>query len=66
MLTVCPSDYVYNSYTETCFKRITVAKNWDDAKQHCELDGEYLATFATLEAAQYFTTLIQTAEGKLC
>ena len=42
---------------------VKITKNWNDAKTHCEDEGEYFATLETLESAKWFTDTIHANTG---
>ena len=42
---------------------VKINKNWTDAKTYCEDEGEYLATFETLESAKWFTDAVKANSG---
>ena len=60
----CPTEYIFNPHSRTCFRRVHILTNWADAKGYCERDGEYLATFKTLESAKWFSGTILANEGE--
>ena len=49
----CTDPYIYNPHSDTCFRLIDSNKNWNDAKNYCESQGEYLVTFSTAAASQW-------------
>lgn len=59
----CTEDYEYNPFSNTCFRIITIQKVWENAKEFCEADGEYLATFHSLESFSWFLNLRKTNPG---
>ena len=65
---VCPSPYVYNPLSETCFRRMEGYASWNDANNTCRGAGEYLVTFATAAASQWLraevTNLAQVNSGR--
>ena len=42
---------------------VAIKKNWTDSKTYCEEQGEYLATFETLESARWITDTINVTAG---
>ena len=40
-----------------------IEKNWYDAKTYCEDDGEYIATFETLESINWLIHTIHATPG---
>ena len=42
---------------------VNITKNWNDAKVHCEEEGEYFATFESLESARWLTETILANPG---
>ncbi|XP_067949847.1 uncharacterized protein [Watersipora subatra] len=55
----CPAPYTYNPISETCFRLIETALNWDNADAYCRANGEYLATFTTTEASEWLRAKIE-------
>ena len=51
--TTCPGNYSYNPYSNTCLRAVDKRLSWQQAKEYCEHDGEYLATFETLESVYW-------------
>ncbi|KAF6035512.1 hypothetical protein EB796_006181 [Bugula neritina] len=49
----CPSGYIYNPHSSTCYKIVTLSKKWDDAKAYCEGNGDRLAVFDSLESISW-------------
>ncbi|XP_067934656.1 perlucin-like [Watersipora subatra] len=47
----CPPTYIRNPHSNTCMRMIFLMKTWKDAKYFCEVNGEHLATFDTLESS---------------
>ena len=50
---VCPSPYVYNPHSDTCFRLMNDTATWDDANNTCRGAGKYLVTFAAAAASQW-------------
>ena len=61
----CPDGYVRNPISNTCLKLYKTNKNWNAARDHCEGMGQTLATFETLESANWFVHLRKTNSGNL-
>ena len=59
----CPDGYVRNPISNTCLKLHKTYKNWNAARDHCEGLGQTLATFETLESANWFVHLRKTNSG---
>ena len=64
----CSDEYKFNPHSSTCYRIVKIKKNWDDAKTYCENEGEYFATFETLESVRWLTDTINATAGsyKVC
>ena len=60
----CPKGYKVNPFSKTCIKLVNLKKTWDDAKNYCEVNGEYLATFETTDSATWLAYQRQSDPGK--
>jgi len=61
----CPSGYIYNPHSSTCYKIVTLSKKWDDAKAYCEGNGDRLAVFDSLESISWARQMRKNHSGKL-
>lgn len=60
----CSTNYTLNPFSGTCYTVISdVKQNWNDSKAFCERYGDQLATFPTIESAQWFTNNIKEHPG---
>ena len=60
----CPDNYKLDPFAQTCQRLVTLNKQWEDAKNYCEADGEYLATFENTDSALWFVHQRKTDPGK--
>ena len=60
----CPNGYKLNPFSKTCIRLVQIPKTWEDAKNYCEVAGEYLATFETSDSANWFIHHRLTDPGK--
>ena len=63
---VCPKDYKFNPFSKTCVRLVGEKKTWEDAKSYCEADEEYLATFETVESANWLIHQRKSDAGTAC
>ena len=51
----CRTNYYrrLNPFSNTCMQQVRLSKTYAQAKAYCEIKGEYLATFGSVDAAAW-------------
>ena len=62
----CAAGYKLNPYRGTCMRFVRKLLSWFDAKAECERNGEYLASFDTVESAAWYRNQQLTAGNVIC